>query len=184
MSKDTQNESDKRKVRKFKFSAEEDELLKSLVEKHGTNNWTIIARSLKGRTTRQCRDRWNHYLSNDQSQFEWNEEEDSLLLRYYEDYGSRWTVISKFFVGRTAVSIRNRCCRLLRRANMQESYQNISSDKDQSPVILKPMNSSHNSQNKTLFPSCESLPFPFFDPRGISVQSSSLMAIGSQLSMK
>ena len=44
------------------FVQEEDEILQKLVGKHGGKGWTSIATYLKGRTGKQCRERWHNHL--------------------------------------------------------------------------------------------------------------------------
>ena len=39
------------------WSPEEDELVKQLVEKYGPRSWSVIAKHLKGRIGKQCRER-------------------------------------------------------------------------------------------------------------------------------
>lgn len=45
-------------IKRKKFSPEEDEQLKKLVEKMGSKKWGNIAKFMPGRTGRQCRDRY------------------------------------------------------------------------------------------------------------------------------
>ena len=174
------NENDKeekKKSRKFKFSTEEDISLKELVDKHGTSNWAVVASAFPGRTPRQCRDRWNHYLSQDPFQLPWTDEEDKALMKHYEEVGSKWTVIARYFPSRNAVVIRNRCCRLLRRFGQGDMNKNnnIRFEKEQIPVLLK---NPKNSVEKTRFPSCASLPFPFLGTNTLSGQMGSLLPFG------
>ena len=51
------------KSRHSRFSNEEDKKLKELVNKHGDKDWIIISSYMPGRNSRQCRERWNNYLS-------------------------------------------------------------------------------------------------------------------------
>lgn len=50
------------------WSTQEDEAIRTLVEKHGTSNWTFIADSLAlacntaGRSGKQCWERWHNHL--------------------------------------------------------------------------------------------------------------------------
>lgn len=51
------------------WSTQEDEAIRTLVEKHGTSNWTFIADSLlalecstPGRSGKQCWERWHNHL--------------------------------------------------------------------------------------------------------------------------
>ncbi|GFH21098.1 transcription factor, Myb superfamily, partial [Haematococcus lacustris] len=40
------------------WTAEEDEQLKKLVQKHGARNWSVMSKSIAGRTGKSCRLRW------------------------------------------------------------------------------------------------------------------------------
>lgn len=91
-----------------KFSPEEDEKLRLLVEKQGPKKWDQIAKEMPGRTGRQCRDRYKNYLVPGFFNGQWSEEEDKLLLEMYLQYGSQWSKLSKFFKNRSANSLKNR----------------------------------------------------------------------------
>ncbi|KAL0350548.1 UNVERIFIED_CONTAM: Transcription factor [Sesamum radiatum] len=45
------------------WSPEEDELLQQLVQKHGPRNWSLISKSIPGRSGKSCRLRWCNQLS-------------------------------------------------------------------------------------------------------------------------
>lgn len=47
---------------KVAWSAEEDVVLSNLVEKFGARNWSLLARSVPGRTGKSCRLRWCNQL--------------------------------------------------------------------------------------------------------------------------
>ena len=64
----------------IKFTPEEDDKLREIVEQIGTSSWPNVAKYLKGRTSRQCRDRWNHYLSPQANLTEWSADDEELLL--------------------------------------------------------------------------------------------------------
>jgi hypothetical protein len=51
------------KTTRSRFRPHEDDLLRVLVSQSETLCWAEIASQLPGRNVRQCRDRWNHYLS-------------------------------------------------------------------------------------------------------------------------
>lgn len=91
-----------------KFSAEEDELLKKLVEKFGCKKWESIALEMPGRTGRQCRDRYKNYLVPGFFNGQWTQEEDDLLKQKYHEIGPQWSKMTKFIVGRSANSLKNR----------------------------------------------------------------------------
>lgn len=96
------------------FVEKEDKKLKELVEKFG-DEWGKISTNMKGRNTRQCRERWLKYLNPNLNKSPWTKEEDDLLLLKYYQYGSKWKLISSFFANRTDLSIRNRYKKLQRR---------------------------------------------------------------------
>lgn len=100
-----------------KFTAKEDDDLRQLVNKFGPNNWTIISNALGNRTPRQCRDRWNNYLSPSANLTEWTHEEDLILMSLYRELGSKWSIISSYFNGRTTASIRAHALKLERQCN-------------------------------------------------------------------
>ena len=97
---------------KKKFTKEEDEKLQELVEKYGCHEWTQVSKELIGRNARQCRDRWNNYLTPNNNYSAWTQEEDITLLHHHSNIGNRWSVLSSFFPKRTKVSVRNRFYRI------------------------------------------------------------------------
>jgi hypothetical protein len=105
-----------RKRPKRKFTTEEDDLIRQLVDQHGTNQWDVIARSLPERTSRQVRDRWRHYLAPEVSLRAWSLDEDRLLLHIGAQLGPQWSTLVRFFPGRTDVNLKNRWNRLQRRS--------------------------------------------------------------------
>jgi hypothetical protein len=59
-----------RNVAGYKFTPEEDEVLRNLVAKHD-DSWSTIGREMPSRNERQVRDRWITYLSPEISNMEW-----------------------------------------------------------------------------------------------------------------
>jgi hypothetical protein len=102
-------------ITKVKFSHEEDDRLRALVEQYGTKSWKEVAHSMETRNARQCRERYNNYLKPDLRQDDWKTEEDLLLERKYMEYGGKWNKISRFFLNRSDLSLRNRWMILQRR---------------------------------------------------------------------
>ena len=102
---------------KFKFTPEEDERLKMLVMRHGTNSWNIVSQFMGNRNPRQCRERWKNYVDPDLRSDPWTPEEDDLLLKKYRELGPRWNKIAKYFVRRSDNSLRNRWQLMLRKHN-------------------------------------------------------------------
>ena len=72
------------------WTPEEDELLKDKVSKFGTQNWVIIARFLKGRLGRQCRERWHNVLDPSIVRRDWTAEEDQFIIKMQAEIGSKW----------------------------------------------------------------------------------------------
>ena len=102
--------------KKRKFTAEEDQKIRQLVQEYGAKQWDVIAKQLNNRTARQCRDRWKHYLSPSVIHREWTLEEDRLLLSYTQQYGPQWAALVKFFPGRTDINLKNRWNKLQRKS--------------------------------------------------------------------
>jgi len=56
------------------WTGEEDERLRQVVNEYGTKHWARVALAFnsdfseKGRTRKQCKDRWEHYLNSNTSQ--------------------------------------------------------------------------------------------------------------------
>ena len=98
----------RRKHCKHKFTPEEDERLSRLVRQFGETSWKRIADAMGTRNYRQCRERWKNYLAPNVSRDPWTAEEDRLLQDKFQELGSRWSVIAKFFPNRTDVSLKNR----------------------------------------------------------------------------
>lgn len=106
---------------RFPFSIKEDQLLIHLVKQYGTKdkiNWYIIAMHIEGRTARQCRERYQLYLSDGIKRKEkWTKEEDETLLKQYSILGPKWKKMEQFFEGRTSYSIKNRFISLKKKRN-------------------------------------------------------------------
>lgn len=98
----------KRRPRK-KFTPDEDKQLRDLVGDQMNPVWEQIAEKIPGRTARQCRDRYHHYLAPGVVQDPWSHEEDEKLKELYTKHGSNWSLIAKYFGGRrTNNHIKNR----------------------------------------------------------------------------
>lgn len=100
------------------FTPEEDQNLIKLVEKYGEkSNWKKIAQKMPNRDARQCRDRWNHYLSPNNNSSDWKQEEDQLLMKLFNENGRKWSSFKSYFPRRTAVNIKSRWYKLNQEKN-------------------------------------------------------------------
>jgi len=110
----TSSQCSQRYRRKFKpgkirtpWTEEEDLMVMDLVKKNG-KNWQKISCEMKKRTAKQIRERYMNILDRNINKFKWSEEEDNLLIKYYNLYGAKWVKISKFLPGRPENSVKNR----------------------------------------------------------------------------
>ena len=93
--------SNQKKIRK-RFTKEEDEKIKKLVDVLGTECWTFISQFIKGRSPKQIRDRYSNYLMPGIFFGEWTKEEDELLAKLFSEHGSKWSFIQRHFPNRSA----------------------------------------------------------------------------------
>lgn len=70
-------------------------------------DWREIGRVMN-KGGRQCRERYNKYLSPGMKNGPWTVEEDALLKEKVEVFGCHWAVIVKYFPGRSDVNLKNR----------------------------------------------------------------------------
>ncbi|XP_055363702.1 myb-related protein A isoform X2 [Betta splendens] len=100
---------DKKTLCKVKWSRDEDEKLKRLVEQHGTDSWKLIANFFPGRTDGQCQHRWQKVLNPELVKGPWTKEEDQKVIDLVHKYGpKRWSVIAKHLQGRIGKQCRER----------------------------------------------------------------------------
>ena len=80
------------KIEECPWTKEEDETIKEYVEAHqsGVITWANIATKLKGRTGKQCRERWMNHLDPNLNLGPWTPEEDQLLINRHKDLGCNW----------------------------------------------------------------------------------------------
>lgn len=103
------------------WSEQEDNILREQVRINGTERWAIIASQLKDKTSRQCRRRWNTYLSTAYKKGSWSHEEDIILFEAHKKFGNRWTEIAKVVQGRTDNAVKNRFNALCKKQAKKEA---------------------------------------------------------------
>lgn len=92
----------------IKFTKEEDEKLKELVDKYGSQKWDLIADEMPGRNGRQCRDRYKNYLTPGYFNGQWSREEDLILKMKFKELGPQWSKITDFLKNRSSNAVKNR----------------------------------------------------------------------------
>lgn len=96
------------------WTKQEDELISSYVNTMG-KNWALISKLMPTRNGKQIRDRFLNYLDPIINKVKFTDEEDKLIIHQYIQHGSKWSVIAKYFDGRTGDMIKNRFYSCLKR---------------------------------------------------------------------
>ena len=114
---------DQNSTRRKRFTEAEDNRLKALVKREGIRNWEEIARRMPGRSSRQCRDRYNNYLFKEILHKPWSPEEDKIIVEKYQIYGPHWVKISQFLEARSGNNVKNRWHKYLSKNALQTDIQ-------------------------------------------------------------
>uniref|UniRef100_A0ACD5ZZU7 Uncharacterized protein n=1 Tax=Avena sativa TaxID=4498 RepID=A0ACD5ZZU7_AVESA len=100
---------DKATVKRGPWSPEEDTMLKTYIEEHGTeNNWIALPHKIGlKRCGKSCRLRWLNYLRPNIKHGDFTPEEDNTIYKLYISIASRWSIIATRLPGRTDNDVKN-----------------------------------------------------------------------------
>lgn len=116
---DTENDM-KKIVKRSKFNAYDDARLRYYVSLIGDNKWFEVSVLMGNKTSRQCRERYQAYLSPSIVNRVWSDEEDLQLYAKYCEMGPKWSQIATLFPGRSSTAIKNRLMLILRKKKNTE----------------------------------------------------------------
>ncbi|KAG0305157.1 hypothetical protein BGZ98_004541 [Dissophora globulifera] len=97
--------------KKGRFNEKERSLLEIAIERYGEDaGWELIASQVPGRTASQCRVNWNYSRTHHVQKLDepWTEKDKERLKSAVDRFGlKRWTLVSEYVVGKTALQCRN-----------------------------------------------------------------------------
>jgi hypothetical protein len=93
-----------------RWTFEEGQILKQLVEDHGPKKWKEIAKNFVGRTDLQCLQHWQHVLNPTviKGKGSWTEDEDHILIEQVNILGRKWSKVALALPGRIGKQCRER----------------------------------------------------------------------------
>ena len=106
------------------FKPSEDQKILKLKAKNPNCSWSFIAKKIKGKTAKQCNDRYNKHLRQQKNKSPWTTEEDNQLEKLVSQYGHNWVTISKIMATRTNIEVKNRWSVIERKRKRKDNNDN------------------------------------------------------------
>lgn len=114
----------RQKRSKMLFTKEEDDRLRFIVSQYPSLyevNWNTVAKKMKTRNAKQCRERWSLYLSNMYNRSPFTIDEKCKILYMVKHIGKRWFSIAKNLNNRSNVDVKTEFTKMARKWNIIKS---------------------------------------------------------------
>jgi Myb-like DNA-binding domain len=159
----TKDTKDTKKTNQVRWSQEEDERLRTSVQKIGIDDpgsWKTIAKQyvLNHRTAKQCRERWlNHLQPSVRKLGSWTESEEKIIVEFHVSKGTCWALMAKHLSGRSDNSVKNHWNSTYRRA--KQHYDESKTQSSSSNIVADSIHSTQKSKSASglLFEYCFNL---------------------------
>jgi hypothetical protein len=102
-------------IKKGKWEEEEDELLRTIINEssEAAIAWEEVSQRFPGRTSKQCRERWNNHIKPEINKAPFTVEDDERLKESFQRHGPCWSKIARDMNDRSENMVRRRIKRLV-----------------------------------------------------------------------